>query len=78
MNRCLTGLLTITVVHQVLWEVCIFIAHCFRSLRQYLCYRITKIDFNADAKSAVVHFEKASAAKTALMVRGEVNVILYI
>jgi hypothetical protein len=34
------------------------------------CGKITKIDHNADSKSAVVHFEKASAAKTALMLNG--------
>ncbi|KAK7469441.1 hypothetical protein VKT23_003913 [Stygiomarasmius scandens] len=34
------------------------------------CGKITSIDFNADAKSATVHFEKPSAAKTALMLNG--------
>jgi len=34
------------------------------------CGKITKIDYNADSKLAVVHFEKASAAKTALMLNG--------
>ena len=34
------------------------------------CGTITKIDFNQDTKSAVIHFEKPSAAKTALMLNG--------
>jgi RNA recognition motif-containing protein len=31
------------------------------------CGKISSIDFNADDKSAIIHFEKPSAAKTALM-----------
>lgn len=34
------------------------------------CGKIEKIAFNADTKSADIHFEKASAAKTALMLNG--------
>jgi len=34
------------------------------------CGKITSIDFNADSKAATIHFEKASAAKTALMLNG--------
>ncbi|GJE91898.1 RRM domain-containing protein [Phanerochaete sordida] len=34
------------------------------------CGKISRIDFHQDTKSAVVHFEKASAAKTALMLNG--------
>lgn len=34
------------------------------------CGKIASIDFDASAKSAVIHFEKASAAKTALMLNG--------
>lgn len=34
------------------------------------CGKIEKIDFHTDTKSAVIHFEKASAAKTALMLNG--------
>jgi len=34
------------------------------------CGKITKIEHNPDSKSAVVHFEKASAAKTAVMLNG--------
>ncbi|KAH8804337.1 hypothetical protein DL96DRAFT_1718147 [Flagelloscypha sp. PMI_526] len=34
------------------------------------CGKIDKIDFNASSKSAVVHFEKGSAAKTATMLNG--------
>ncbi|THV03806.1 hypothetical protein K435DRAFT_650353 [Dendrothele bispora CBS 962.96] len=34
------------------------------------CGKITSIDFKADSKQATVHFEKPSAAKTALMLNG--------
>lgn len=34
------------------------------------CGKIVKIDFNQDTKSATIHFEKPSAAKTALMLNG--------
>lgn len=34
------------------------------------CGKIEKIDFQPDTKSATIHFEKASAAKTALMLNG--------
>lgn len=33
-------------------------------------HRITSVDYKESDKSAVIHFEKPSAAKTALMVRG--------
>ena len=40
------------------------------TLYHRFCGKIEKIDFHQDTKSAVIHFEKASAAKTALMLNG--------
>ncbi|KAG9043032.1 hypothetical protein FS837_010115 [Tulasnella sp. UAMH 9824] len=39
------------------------------------CGKIDKIDHQAQAKSATIYFEKLSAAKTALMLNGELSVL---
>jgi len=52
---------------QILWNVRIKdVFHCFQYSRFSL--RISSIDFKDSEKTATVHFEKPSAAKTALMV----------
>lgn len=57
------------VLHPPSFVVAPSCAHSLLLLYRF-CGKIASIDFDASAKSAVIHFEKASAAKTALMLNG--------
>lgn len=57
-------------IDQILWKVRIMRFNPLRLLTSCCDGRITQIEFNPESKSAVVQFEKPSAAKTALMVSG--------
>lgn len=65
-------------VHQVLRKVRLSEMRFSQKLTGTSDGRITKIEHNPDSKSAVVHFEKASAAKTAVMVRMDARIIYFI
>lgn len=56
---------------QVLWKVSVPLLSFPLSLTPAMIERITEIDFEekTSPKSAVIYFEKAAAAKTALMVK---------
>ena len=55
-------------IHQVLWKVCHFVLLAFILSILLLFRRISSIDYSKEKDSAVIHFEKPSAAKTASMV----------
>jgi hypothetical protein len=54
--------------HQVLWKVCYPIIQTSLLFIQRALCRISSIDYLEDKGTAVIHFEKPSAAKTASMV----------
>jgi hypothetical protein len=65
-------------VHQVLRKVRLSEMWFSQKLTGTSDGRITKIEHNPDSKSAAVHFEKASAAKTAVMVRNARIIYFYL